>query len=102
MTRDAAPATGGYILYQIGEDTILEFKILEKNRTLKETLTYAAEYSVEESGNTLVHSLVLRPGIIGVNGFVAEDTQALIYQRIEVLEEEPAEEGGGDNASSGS
>jgi hypothetical protein len=93
LTRENTVSTGGYILYRIGEDTILEFKILEKNRTLKETLTFSAVYSVEESGNTLVHSLILQAGIIGVNGFVARDIPPTVYQRIEVIEEDEADEG---------
>jgi hypothetical protein len=91
LRRKDTVLSGGYILYHIGKDTILEFKVLEKNRTLKETLTYAAEYAVEVSGNTLVRTLVLQPGIIGVNGFVAEEKPALVYQRIEVIDFEEAD-----------
>ena len=92
LKRKDTVFSGGYILYQVGKDTILEFKILEKNRTLKETLTYAAESSVQVSGNTLVHNLVLQPGIIGVHGFVADEEPAFIYQRIEVIDFEETEQ----------
>ena len=78
---------GGYALFEIGEETILTLKAIDDNRLPEDASTYRAVYSESVGTDRIVRQLELQSGEIGIAGFAPTDTESVVLQQIQVLDQ---------------
>lgn len=81
---------GGYSIYTIQNTTILELKIIDKTKLVKDTKVYSLNVQEEDDGSIITYSCILVPGSINVNGFKPVEEQILRFDKI--VPKDPKEE----------
>lgn len=76
---------GGFYLFDNGLN-IAEFKILDKNNLVIDTLTYKYDYFEEISEIEIIRTIILFPGQITIKGFKPSGEQFIRYIQIEQIE----------------
>jgi hypothetical protein len=79
----SAGETGGFELYGLGPDTVLELVSVRPDGPPPERKTYKAVYSEIQSGKDLVRRLVLSPGKIEIDGLkLLQEDDLVLEQRV--------------------
>jgi len=79
--------TGGFYLINNGLK-IAEFRILDKNKILKNTLVYKYDFFTESNDIEIIRTLILIPGELTIQGFVPSGEQFTRYTQIEQIEKD--------------
>jgi hypothetical protein len=78
---------GGYVVYTLGTDTILELKFVDENRLPVESRRYGLRLEESQDEDRLVRSINLQPGYVGIVGFAPSGDPPLTLEQIELSEE---------------
>lgn len=75
--------TGGYAIYTISGNTIMQLKVLKSNGLVESVRTYKADFTEEKKGNQIVRTLVLYPAQIGISKVEVQSTESLRFHQVE-------------------
>jgi len=90
--RDASGVTGGgYVLFTVGPDLILELKFIDANRLPVESRRYGVQLEQAEDDDRLIRRMILQPGFVGLAGFQPSSEPTITLEQIEVIDN-PAED----------
>ncbi len=82
--------TGGFYLVNNGLK-IAEFRILDKNKLVKDTLVYKYDFLTETNDIEIIRTLILIPGELTIQGFVPSGEQFSRYTQIEQIEKKDSD-----------
>jgi hypothetical protein len=77
---------GGFAYYDVGKTSIMMLKVFDQFGIVTEIRTYRYEFTETKRENEIIRTLVLVPGILGVNGFQQTDYSYLRFEQIETIE----------------
>ncbi len=80
--------SGGFALYRINGDAVLEFKFVDENRLPVESRRYSVEYSETTDDDRLIRTMLLQPGEVGIAGFSSSGEIGITLEQIELLDED--------------
>ncbi|TVQ23266.1 MAG: hypothetical protein EA382_10365 [Spirochaetaceae bacterium] len=78
--------SGGFALFDLGEDTILTLRAIDENRLPVKTLTFRAVFEEGRESDRITRSLHLEPGDVGIAGFFDNGSQRFTVEQIETIE----------------
>ena len=80
--------SGGYAMYRINGDLILELMFIDENRLRVDSRKYSVEHNEIRDDDRLTRTLILSPGEIGIAGFSPLGDEPTLLEQIELLESE--------------
>lgn len=80
--------SGGFALYQMNGNAVLELKFVDDNRLPVESRRYSVTYSETTDDDRLIRTMLLQPGDVGIAGFLALGDNSIMLEQIELLDEE--------------
>lgn len=78
---------GGFALYRINGDLILELKFVDENRLPTESRRYSVQFAEQRDEDRIIRSLELQPGDVGLAGFLAGGGASLTLEQVEIVDE---------------
>jgi hypothetical protein len=75
--------TGGYAIYTISGNTIMQLKVLKSNGLVESVRTYKADFTEEKKSTQVVRTLVLYPAQIGISKVEVQSTESLRFHQVE-------------------
>ena len=85
--------SGGFTVIHLDQD-VLYLQGMDDNGLPTTTATYILEYTEKQEGNYLYRTLTLVPGKLSVHGVTATAETRIVFEQLEILEEEAEEESG--------
>ncbi|MEE8441809.1 MAG: hypothetical protein V3S41_08820, partial [Spirochaetia bacterium] len=80
--------SGGFALYRINNDLVLEMKFVDENRLPVESRRYSVEYAETTDDDRLIRTMLLQPGEVGIAGFFSSGDESTTLEQIELLDEQ--------------
>lgn len=87
QVENGAQRSGGYAIYSMGPDRILDLKFLDANRLPIDQRRYSIAYDERLDDNRITRTITLLPGEIGIGGFASSGGPEEVYEQIEIVEE---------------
>lgn len=79
--------SGGFVIFELSGDTVLELQFLDVNRLPTETRSFRVSYEEEIGSGRIVRTIELEPGSVGIDGFIPSGAPRLSLEQIEQLEQ---------------
>jgi len=78
--------SGGFVLYRINGEAVLELKFVDENRLPVESRRYSVQNAETTDDDRLIRTMVLQPGEVGIAGFSSSGDEIITLEQIELLE----------------
>jgi pallilysin-like protein len=79
---------GGFALYQLSGDLVLELKFIDEFRLPVDAMRYSVEYDEVTDDDRLIRTMILQPGAVGIAGFSPSGDERVTLEQIELLQDE--------------